>query len=54
VAVDDHRQHQALVVVGVLADQIDAAGGPRHHRGGGVAEELREELGRAFHYQNTA
>ncbi len=30
--INGHRQHEAIVVIGVLADQVDAAGRP-HHEG---------------------
>ena len=32
VAVDGHRQHEAIVVIGVFADQVDPAGRAREHR----------------------
>ena len=32
VAIDRHRQHEAVVVVGVLADEVDAAGRDRERR----------------------
>jgi hypothetical protein len=43
-AVDRHRQHPTVVVVGVLADQVDA---PRRHRDAGLGRraEGRREVG---------
>ena len=35
-AVDGHRQHEAVVVVGVLADQVDATRRANQHRGAGA------------------
>ena len=47
--VDGERQHEAEVVVGVLADQVDAAGGDpggRGGRGGGLVVGHPDTLGR--------
>ena len=42
--VDGARQHKAVVVVGVFANQVDAAG-CTHGEGGGVAELLGKDMG---------
>ncbi len=43
VPIDGRGQHEAVVVVGVLADQIDPPRRPRHHRAGRVAEMFSEQ-----------
>ena len=44
IPLDGHRQHKAVVVVGVLTDQIDPAGGPEEVSRR-AAELLVEKLG---------
>jgi hypothetical protein len=45
---DRHRQHEAVVVVGVLADQVDPTGGEDHpdRRSSELAPELVAGRGR--------
>ena len=42
-AVDRHREHEAIVVVGVVADEVHATGGAREERR--IAPEAAAELG---------
>ena len=42
VAIDRHRQDEPVVVVGVLADQVDPAGSDRDARAHAAGEDLLE------------
>ena len=48
-AIDGHRQHEAVVVVGVLANQVDAARRGGHRRLAGAIEGAGEFLPRPLH-----
>ena len=45
-AVDRHREHKAVIIVGVLADEVDTARRPRHEH---VAFAARERLAEQRH-----